>query len=289
MSNTIESTMNNSPTDRPILVIGATGKTGRRVVERLQAAGHAVRPASRSSATAFDWNQSGTWADAVAGAGAAYITYSPDLAVPGAAETVGDLVDVSLALGVRRLVLLSGRGEPGAERAERTLQDSGADWTVVRCAFFNQNFDETLVDAVRYGDLAFPGGDVLEPFVDADDIADVVVSALCDERHVGQLYELTGPRLMSFSDVAHEITSAIGRSVAYRAISGTEFAENLVTSGFPPDDARSIAELFVEVLDGRNSSLTDGVRRALGREPRDFSDYVASTAATGVWDLEPVS
>jgi uncharacterized protein YbjT (DUF2867 family) len=292
MSNPLDSTTNNgnnTAADKPILVIGASGKTGRRVVDRLRAAGHAVRPASRSSATTFDWKDSTAWADAVSGARSAYITYSPDLAFPGAAEAVGEFVDLALAHDVRRLVLLSGRGEPGAQHAEQLLQDSGAEWTVVRCAFFNQNFDEAFVDAVRYGDIACPGGDVLEPFVDADDIADVVVSALCDARHVGQLYELTGPRLMTFTDAARELAAAIGRNVVYRPITGPEFAADLVALGFPPDEATPVAELFVEVLDGRNSSLADGVEQALGRPPRDFADYAAATVASGVWDLESVS
>ncbi len=275
--------------DRPILVIGGTGKTGRRVVDRLRSAGHHVRAASRSSDTVFDWNDPTTWRPALSGASAAYITYAPDIAFPGADDTIAQLADLALANGVRRLVLLSGRGEPGARRAEVRLEDSGADWTIVRCAFFNQNFDDALVDAVRYGDLAFPGGNTLEPFVDADDIADVVAAALTDPRHIGCLYELTGPRLLTFADVASELASAIGRGVTYRAVSAGEFARDLVASGIPVDDATPIAELFVEVLDGRNSYLTDGVDQALGRPPRDLTDYVVRTAATGIWNLEEAS
>jgi uncharacterized protein YbjT (DUF2867 family) len=270
--------------NQPILVIGATGKTGRRVVDRLATAGRSVRAASRSSSTAFDWNDTSTWGPALSGVSAAYITYAPDLAFPDADKSIAQLADVAIAHGVRRLVLLSGRREPGAQRAERVLETSGADWTIVRCAFFNQNFDEALVDGVRHGLLAFPGDDTREPFVDADDVADVATAALLDDRHIGRLYELTGPRLLSFADVATELSTAVGKDVTYQAVSAREFADDLVASGLPADEAGPIADLFVEVLDGRNSYVTDGVHQALGRSARDFTDYVIATAKTGVWD-----
>jgi uncharacterized protein YbjT (DUF2867 family) len=268
------------------LVIGASGKTGRRVADRLTAAGRPVRAASRSGETRFDWNDEATWAPALAGVDAAYITYYPDLAFPGAADTVGRFIDLALQSEVNRLVLLSGRGEAGARDAEKRLQSSGADWTIVRCAFFNQNFSETFVEPVRYGRLAMPGGDTAEPFLDAEDIADVVFAALTDDRHVGHLYELTGPRLLTLAEAAAELGAAIGREVHYAPVTSAEYAAELVTHGMPTEEAVPIAELIAEVLDGRNSYLTDGVREALGRAPRDFADYARETAAAGLWNLE---
>ena len=271
---------------QPILVLGATGKTGKRVVERLTAAGRPMRAASRTGETRFDWEDEATWAPALHGVAAVYITYYPDLAFPGAADTVGRFADLAVANGVRRLVLLSGRGEEGARQAEVRVETSGADWTLVRCAFFDQNFEEAFVDAVRYGVLALPGGDTAEPFLDADDIADVVFAALTEDGHIGQLYELTGPRLLMFSDVAAELSAAVGHEVQYMSVTPSEFASALVTAGFPEEEAVPISELFAEVLDGRNTHLTDGVQRALGRSPRDFADYARDAAATGVWNLE---
>ena len=268
------------------LVIGAGGKTGRRVTDRLIQAGLPVRPASRSTATPFDWDDTTTWRAALVGVEAAYITFYPDLALPGAAETVGAFAELAVANGVRRLVLLSGRGEAGAQAAERRLQASGADWTVVRCAFFNQNFSETFADAVRHGTLAMPGGDTAEPFVDADDIADVVYAALTDDRHIGKLYELTGPRLLTLSQVASELSAALGRTVRYAPLTAERYASELVAHGISSEEAVPIAALIAEVLDGRNAYLTDGVQRALGRPPRDFTDYARTTAATAVWNLE---
>lgn len=269
-----------------VLVIGARGKTGRRVVDRLRTAGHQVRDASRSSDTHFDWDVQSTWAPALVGVDAAYISYYPDLAFPGASETVGTFADLAVASGVQRLVLLSGRGEEGARRAEQRVQASGAHWTIVRCAFFNQNFSEMYDDGIRHGTLAMPGGDTAEPFLDADDIAEVVAAALTDDRHTGQLYELTGPRLLTLDQVAAELSAAIGRNVRYEPVTVDRFAAELMDHGLPAQDAGPFAELIGDVLDGRNAHLTDGVQRALGRPPRDFTSWAHDAAAAGAWNLE---
>jgi uncharacterized protein YbjT (DUF2867 family) len=266
------------------LVVGATGKTGRRVMERLRARGVPVRGASRSGERRFDWEDDATWAPAVRGATAAYIAYSPDLAVPGAADTVGAFARLAVEHGVRRLVLLSGRGEEQAERAERTVQDAGADWTVVRCSWFSQNFSESFLRGpVVAGEVALPADGVREPFVDADDVADVAVAALTEHGHAGRLYELTGPRLLTFAEAVEEIARASGRPVRYVPVSIEEFATAFAADGLP-DAIALVTYLFGELLDGRNARLGDGVQRALGRDPRDFRDYARRAAAAGAWD-----
>ncbi|MEM1182668.1 MAG: NAD(P)H-binding protein [Acidobacteriota bacterium] len=277
------STSSHSP--RLTLVLGASGKTGRRVVDRLTDAGYPVRAASRSGAWPFDWNDQTTWAPALEGVGAVYITYYPDLALPGAAETVRAFADLAVKSGAKRLVLLSGRGEAGARQAERHVERSGADWTLVRCAFFNQNFDETFAEPIRHGVLAMPAGDTAEPFLDAEDIADVVFAALTDDRHIGQLYELTGPRLLTLADVTRELSDAIGREVRYLPVTVEQYAAELSRHGMPKEEAEPIAQLIAEVLDGRNAHLSNGVQRALGRPPRDFADYARKAAAAGAWNL----
>jgi len=264
-----------------MLVIGGTGKTGRRVVERLRERGVDVRVGSRTGDPAFDWEDRTTWAPAVRGMKAAYVTYYPDLAFPGVSDIIADFSAVAAAEGVEKLVLLSGRGEEGALASERAVQDSGVRWTIVRCNWFNQNFDESFfLGAVREGVISIPAGDAVEPFVDAEDIADVVVASLLEEGHDGQVYELSGPRLLSFEDVAEELSGATGRRVVYQPVSPEEYGAMLEKEGLPQD----FVELFTVILDGRNASLTDGVTRALGRPPRDFKDYAAAAAATGVWE-----
>ena len=272
-------------TQQPTLVLGGTGKTGRRIVQRLQAAGRPVRVGTPSATPPFDWTDEATWPAALDGVGSVYVTYYPDLAVPGAAEAVAAFADLAVARGVRRLVLLSGRGEAGARRGEQALQQSGADWTIVRSAFMAQNFSESFfLEPVRAAEVAFPAAeDLAEPFIDADDIADVAVAALTGDGHVGQLYEVTGPRLLGWAQAVAEIAAAAGRPIRYLPVSLEEYASLLIENQVPADYVKMLTDVFTEVLDGRNAYLSDGVRRALGREPRDFADYARAAAATGVW------
>jgi uncharacterized protein YbjT (DUF2867 family) len=243
-----------------------------------------VRLGSRSGEPPFDWEDRATWEPALAGVGSVYLTYYPDLAVPGSVDAVRSLVELAVARGVQRLVLLSGRGEDEAERAEEVVQASGVDWTIVRSSWFNQNFSEYfLLDAVLDGEVVLPAGDVGEPFVDADDIADVAVAALTEDGHTGQVYEVTGPRLLTFAEAVAEIAAATGREIHYVQVSSEQYAAALAKEGVPADFIWLVTYLFTTVLDGRNAEVKDGVQRALGREPRDFSDYARETAATGVW------
>ncbi len=216
------------------------------------------------------------------------MSYHPDVAAPGAADTIDAFATMAVQRGVRRLVLLSGRGEEEAQRGEQAVQQSGADWTVVRSSWFNQNFSEGLfLPAVFGGEVALPVDDMVEPFVDADDIADVAATALTEEGHQGQVYEMTGPRLLTFSDAVGEVARASNRDVRFVPVSLEEFVAALVAQGVPADVVDLTRYLFTEVLDGRNAHLTDGVQRALGRESRDFADYANEAAATGAWAGSP--
>jgi uncharacterized protein YbjT (DUF2867 family) len=271
-------------TQEHTLVIGGTGKVGRRVVERLTARRLPVRVGSRSGEPRFDWDDPSTWAPALEGAGSAYVAHYWD-AIPGAAETLGSFAEVAVESGVPRLVLLSGRGEEEAERAWRAVRDSGAELTVLRSTWFAQNFSEDYwQEQVQGGEVMLPAGDTPEPFVDAGDIADVAVAALTDDRHVGEVYELTGPRLLTFAEAVLEISRAVGRDIGYVPISIEDFAAASAEQGVPGEVVEMLALLFGEVLDGRNAHLADGVQRALGREPRDFGDYARAAAATGIWN-----
>jgi uncharacterized protein YbjT (DUF2867 family) len=267
------------------VVVGASGKTGRRVMQRLQAGGVPARGASRSGDVPFDWDDRSTWAPALRGATAAYVSFFPDLAVPGAPEAIGALAEEALERDVRRLVLLSGRGEEEAQRAEQVLQRAGIEWTVVRCSWFSQNFSEGyLLEPVRAGEVVLPVGDVPEPFVDVEDIADVAVAALTEEGHAGEIYELTGPRLLTFADAVEEIARATGRPVSFVPVSMEDYVAAAAEDDAPDDVIWLLRYLFTEVLDGRNAHLSDGVQRALGREPRDFAAFARDAAARGVWE-----
>ncbi|WP_407157477.1 NmrA family NAD(P)-binding protein [Bradyrhizobium sp. STM 3557] len=268
----------------PILIVGGAGKTGSRVNARLQALGIATRPVSRSTVIAFDWNRPETWSAALDGVSKAYVTYQPDLAIERASEAVAELARLARQKSLERLVLLSGRGEPRAQRAEAALQDSGVPWTIVRASWFNQNFSEGyLTGGVLAGEIALPAGAVPEPFVDADDIADVVTAALTDQRHASKVYEVTGPRALTFSEAAAEISKAADRTVRYTQVSPQDFAAGMRQAGVPEEVVALLDELFTVVLDGRNSRISHGVEEALGRPARDFSAYARAAAASGAW------
>lgn len=269
------------------LVLGGTGKTGRRVVERLQAGGHAVRVGSRSAVPSFDWDHEAGWDACLKDVTAVYITYTPDLAMPGATDAIQAFTQKAKKAGVKRLVLLSGRGEPEAQACEKIVQDSGLDWVIVRASWFFQNYSEgAFIDMVLAGTITLPAGDQLEPYVDADDIADVATAALTQDHHVGEVYEVTGPRLMTLKDVAADLSAATGREIQYVDVPHDAFIAGIAASDAPKEVVWMLDYLFSTVLDGRNAHLTDGVARALGRPPKDFAAYAQDVAKSGAWDAK---
>ncbi|MEM7461194.1 MAG: NmrA family NAD(P)-binding protein [Pseudomonadota bacterium] len=268
---------------QPTLIIGATGKTGSRVAKRLEARNLPVRRASRNAAIPFDWEDADTWTAALEGIGSAYVTYFPDLAFPGAVEKVAALAESARNAGVGRLVLLSGRGEHHARLGEEAVRESGVDYTLVRSAWFAQNFSEGyLRDPILDGVLPMPGGNVAEPIIDIDDIADVVVAALTEPHHSGKLYEVTGPSLLTFAEMAGVLSQTIGRPIQHIPISFEDFHAAIAQSGdsFVADVFTAIAR---ETLDGRNEQVTEGVMQALGRPPREFVEFATKAAQGGAW------
>lgn len=274
-------------TQETILILGATGKTGRRITQRLKTAGHPIRQGSRAANPAFDWDDRATWDGALDGIHTVYIAYQPDLAVPGSLETVQAFTDLAVKSGVSKLVLLSGRGEVEAEQAERVIQNSGVDWTILRASWFSQNFSEAhFLEPILQGELVLPVGNIAEPFVDAEDIAEIAVEALTKPGHTGQLYELTGPRALTFAEAVNEIARETQRDIQFIAVPPQAYREALEQAQLPAQLIDLVLYLFTTVLDGRNTPIADGVQRALGRPARDFTDYVRRTEATGVWGSE---
>lgn len=273
-----------SKTKKKILVIGATGKTGSRVLQRLTKLGWPVQAATPSSHPKFNWNDSSTWKPVLENINAVYVSFHPDLAMPGTVEIIESFTDVAVKSGVKQFVLLSGRGEEEAQACEKLIMNSGVDWTIVRASWFCQNFSEgNFLEPVLSGYVALPAGDVGEPFVDADDIADVAVAALTEDGHSKKLYEVTGPRLLTFKEAVQEITKATGRPIKFEQVPIKAYSSVLVEYGLPKELISLITYLFTEVLDGRNANLTDGVQQALGRKPTDFSEFVKKAAVAGVW------
>lgn len=272
---------------KQILVLGANGKTGSRVVERLENLNLPVRKGSRSTVPKFDWEHSENWKEVLEGVSSVYITFQPDLAVEGSDDAIRLLSKLAKEAGIEKLVLLSGRGEKEAEVCEKIIMESGLKWTIVRASWFNQNFSESFfLEPILQGSISLPVGDVKEPFIDADDIADVVVASLTEERHDNKLYEVTGPRLLSFREAVAEIAEEVVRPIVYEQPSIDEYVAQMTAYQIPKEYIDLSTYLFTEVLDGRNASISHGIEEALGRKPKDFSEYVREIAGSGLWNPE---
>ncbi len=268
------------------LIIGKDGKTGRRVNNLLQNAGYPTRAVSRSTLPEFNWQSPEGWPEAMRGCQSAYVCFQPDLAIPPALSAIENFIRLAKEAGIRHIVLLSGRGEAGAQQAEQQLINSGLTWNVVRASWFAQNFSEGfLIESILSGQVALPRGDIPEPFVDTDDIAEVAFACLTTSRLQNQLFEITGPELITFSDCVEIISSTLQRPISFIPISTEQFLQVLKQQGMSKDELWLMNELFSEVMDGRNSHITHGVEQVLGRMPRSFREYVSKTASTGAWAL----
>jgi uncharacterized protein YbjT (DUF2867 family) len=273
--------------EKTTLVLGGNGKTGSRVAQRLQAAGMPVRIGSRSAVIPFDWENRDTWERSVHGIDSVYITFQPDLAVPGSDTAIRDFSKLAVKNGAKKLVLLSGRGEPEAQVCEDIVMNAGVDWSIVRASWFNQNFSESyMLEPIMAGFVAMPAANIGEPFVDVEDIADIAAAALMSNDHSKKLYEVTGPRLLTFRDAVLEIGKATGKDIEFLQIPIDEYKDQLIAAHVPQEYISLLTYLFTEVLDGRNASVANGVEQALGRKPRDFSDFVKRTLPTGVWSQQ---
>ncbi|MFJ9638439.1 NAD(P)H-binding protein [Streptomyces sp. NPDC101178] len=275
-------------TTRPtVLVLGATGKTGRRVVARLRDSGTAmVRPASRSGEVRFDWTLPDTWEPALAGADALYLVAPDDL------SPVREFVRQAEASGVRRFVVLSGRsiekaGEEfgqGMAAAEAAVRETGAAWTVLRPNNFFQNFDEDLwLGPLRAGRLGLPIGDMPEPFIDAEDVAAVAAAVLTEDGHEGKAYDLSGPRALTFAEAVRTIAEAAGRPIRYEELTPAAYRTELLAEGWPEAAADALNAMFALHRAGHTAEVTDGVQQVLGRAPADLEPWARSVAASGVW------
>ena len=269
-----------------ILVIGGTGKTGRKVADKLTKAGHKVRIGSRSASPSFDWDDSETWARALEGMDKVYITFQPDLAVPGALEAIEELTRQAKQSGVQKLVLLSGKGEREAELCEQVVIHSGLDYTIVRASWFNQNFSESFfLEPILEGFVALPQAEVKVPFVDTDDIADIAVEALLHDKHNGKTYQLTGPRTLTFKEVIQEISEATQRDIVFTPIALSAYTKLMKEQGVPADFIWLVEYLFTEVLGNpENAEITNDIEHVLGRPPKDFSEYIKETVKAGIWN-----
>jgi uncharacterized protein YbjT (DUF2867 family) len=278
-------------TTTPILILSGKGKTGRRVVEQLETRGVPYRLASRSSAQRFDWYDESTWSPTVTGAETAYL--APPVGPTGLAQACR-FIKQAASEGLRRVVLLSGRGvgSPGRDFAvydgqlavEDAVKASGADWTIVQPAWFAQGFNE---DFLRYhvldGEIRVSAGDGGEAWIDTNDVGDMMTAVLLDEAHTGATYAISGPRYLTMTEVAAELSAATGRPINYVDLEPQEHVTELVDQGLDQEDAEAVRDLFAVIRNHRSEYVSDGVQQVLGRPPRDFTDWARETATTGIW------
>lgn len=276
---------------RNILVIGATGKTGRRLVPLLRARGLAVRAASRSpreGVVGFAWEDASTHRRALDGVDAVYLI--PPALIENPVPLVAPFLQSAAALGVRQVALLSSMGagfpgEPsssGRRQLEGLVQDCGLAWTILQPSGFMQNFSEGfLLPAVRNGAIPNPAGDGRVALVDAGDIAAVaaVVLAGGDSSHAGRTYNLTGPALLGFADAAAAIGRAAQRPVEARSMTAPQFLGMLAGAGVPNDYAAMLVRDQMAIRDGAAAVVADSVARIGGRAPVDFASYAAAAAS----------
>lgn len=271
-------------TDGTILIVGANGKTGSRVEARLRAAGVATLGVSRSTTPKFDWTDVSAWPTVLEGVRGAYLTYHPDLSVPEAEGHIRAFCDIARDAGLEHVVLLSGRGEEGAARAEQVLRKSGLDWNIVQSSWFAQNFSENfMLDGILAGELVLPAGTSSEPFIDIDDIADVAVAAFMEPGLRNRLFEVTGPRAMTFAECVDEISAAAGYPVRLVEVPLDAYIQALRDQHLPDYLVELLRDLFTDLFDGRNAYTAQGVAEALGRPATDFAEYARKSAASGAW------
>lgn len=260
------------------LVIGANGKTGSRVSSLLQGKSLPVKRASRSSKICFDWQDKSNWADVLRDVEAMYVSYFPDLSSPDAQNDLGDLCNIAIKCGVKHCTLLSSRGEPNAQACEELVKSSGMSWTIIRSSWFAQNFSEGLFHhGLQRSLLELPVKEVKEPFIDVDDVAEIAFNSLINSKHRNQLYEVTGPELLSFADVIERHNRIFDKSVTFKQVSFSKFEKNMTCRGFDNNTVSLLKYLFSEVLDGRNEYLSDGVLKALSRPPKSISRFLITS------------
>ncbi|OKI02005.1 NAD(P)-dependent oxidoreductase [Streptomyces sp. CB02923] len=267
-----------------VLVTGATGTTGSRIVARLAALGCDVRAASRRATpqdgarpVRFDWYDPATHAEALRGTDRVHLV--PPVGDRDPAAVVLPFLDRARAAGVRRVVLLGSsaiaRGGPAVGQVHAVLPELFDEWAVLRPSWFMQNFSGGHAHArsIREdGVIATATGDGRVAFVDADDIAAVAAHALTDRTAPGTDLVITGPEALSYDAVAAVVTRVTGRPVTHLQLTHEQLRDRLAT-GIPGDFATLLADLDRSIAEGAEDRTTDTVERVTGRPPRGFLTY----------------
>ena len=264
----------------PVLVLGASGTTGSRVVHALASEGHAHLGVSRSSTPRFDWTDPGTYAGVLGGVRAVYLL--PPVGVLDPLPPVLDFVEQALGAGVRRFVLLSSsvipEGGPGAGSIHAVLRQQVPEWTVLRPSWFMQNFERGhyMAEDVRTRSRVVTStGQGRVAFVDTADIAAVAVRALVDpEPHQGE-HLITGPQALSYDDVASVLSEVTGRRITHERVPRAAVVDRIADSGVPREFATLLAGLEDLIAAGAEDRVSDAVHRVTGRPARSLAQWAS--------------
>jgi uncharacterized protein YbjT (DUF2867 family) len=266
------------------LVLGATGKTGSRVASRLEGLGQEVRRAARhDAAVRFDWDDEATHRPAVRGASSVYLV-APVLRTRFAPQ-VSAFLDLAEAEGVRHVTFLSAYGMEHAppEVALRAVEldlarRAGLTYSIVRPAWFMQNFSETFLKPVD-GVITVPTGGGAEAFVDAEDIAAVAAATLANpDAHAGAQYAPTGPDALTVSDAADLIADLTGQPTKHNDIDRSAWIDGAVAAGVPAAYGEVLRTLTETVASGHGSRPNNDVQNVTGRPPISFAAFARRTA-----------
>ncbi|SIN87726.1 ergot alkaloid biosynthesis protein, AFUA_2G17970 family [Parasphingorhabdus marina DSM 22363] len=265
------------------LVTGGTGKTGSRLAKLLRASGHcplvATRNPDSSDQVRLDWADSATYEAALDGVKAIYLVAPAN--VPEPLTAMQPFIDRAIASGVERFVLLSAssleEGGPMMGAVHRYLHEQAPSWFVLRPTWFMQNFSEQQhLPTIRDEHAIYSAtDDGRVPFIDADDIAAVAAVALTDPAMPNGDAILTGPRSLSYDEVAEVLSDALGITIIHQKLSEKDLAGRIQSGGLSRIYAELLAAMDTAIAAGGEDRLTDSVVVLTGKTPRDLTGFVA--------------
>lgn len=270
---------------RQVLVAGGTGRVGRRIVERLQASGFAVRAASRSTQRPFSWSDSSTWEAALDGITDICINPPP---ADDFSQEINAFAKIAIDRGVRRFVLIGlspvSKGGMGPGKIHQWLDENADDWAVLRLTLLMENFDAGQHQAtIRDEDAIYTAAeDGRVSFVSAVDVADCVVGLMNSPEPHNRDFILTGPEAITFDEVAAHVSEAVGRKVTHKRISVEEVAARWQKRGMEPELAHFMGVMDLKIIDGDEERVTGDVQQITGRPATDFRTFAQTSSAAWI-------
>jgi uncharacterized protein YbjT (DUF2867 family) len=269
-----------------ILVTTPTGKVGQEVAKQLLATGASVRVGAHTPEKARVLNLNGaeivpfSFEDEASAKAALQNMDALYLAFPSSmsAEYPKRVIEFAKDAGVKRIVMLSAKGVENSEadlrQVEKYLEASGLEYTILRPAWFFQNFNTGQLEYIRQaGAIIEPSGDGKTSFIDTRDIAAVAVKALNENGHHGKAYALTGSKAHDRNEVAKAISDATGNNVVYQSLTDEEFRARANAEQWPVPVMEIMSWLYGGVREGWTQDTTDTVKQLLGREPMSLEQY----------------